>query len=124
VDVSRVAISKAKTLCPQCDFKVYDILNMPPIAGEKYDLVVMAEVLWYLVTDLDGVLTKIREMVDPDSGLIAIKQYFPGEQSFFKEFLDGAQSFESVLASHGFVVIGNISIKVEGGSVICLTLRL
>lgn len=52
IDIAPAAINKAKKLYNNCDFKTSDILNFELIDNFMPDLIVMAEVSWYILEKL------------------------------------------------------------------------
>ena len=56
-------------------------------------------VLWYLLDGLEDVFAKIHSGLS-DSGHLAIHQYFPYEQKFGKEHIDGIEGFESFIENN------------------------
>ena len=99
-DTSEVAVEKAKKLFPELEFKKFDIIKDPPI-NKKFNLITLSEVLWYFVEYLDEVFDKLISMLD-NNGCIGIKQDFPNNQKFFKEYLNGHDEFIKFAINKGF----------------------
>jgi len=49
VDVSETAINKARVLYPGCNFVVADILDFDIYREYRPDIIVMAEISWYIL---------------------------------------------------------------------------
>lgn len=98
IDVSQTAIQRAAEKYHHIDFCVHNILE-----GKfgnlscPYELVVMNEILWYLLDDIEGVLKNIRCMISVE-GLLGIHQYFPSEQRFGRDVVAGVEHFLEILS--------------------------
>lgn len=69
IDISQTAIRKARSTFPQCNFLVSDILNYSVYRSFKPDLIIMAEITWYILDKLDSLLSFLR-LEFPDSYII------------------------------------------------------
>lgn len=101
-DISPTAISKASKVFPEIKFFVKNILN-DKIEG-RYDLIILSELLWYI---LDGVKDVFLRLYDAllKNGVIGIHQFFPKEQRFGNEIIDGIGGFEKfIMKDTGFLV--------------------
>jgi SAM-dependent methyltransferase len=61
LDVSETAIAKAKNSYPECQFKTADILDFHLYKQFRPDVVVMAEITWYVLDKLDHFISHMRE---------------------------------------------------------------
>ena len=94
IDISSVAIEKAKARFPEINFHVRDIMNDDITDLGVFGLITMSEVLWYICEKLDTVLRKIGNALSP-GGILAIHQYFPTEQKHYKDVIDGWEDFKT-----------------------------
>ena len=60
LDISETAILKAKQNYPTCNFVVGDILDFEIYQEHKPDIIVMAEITWYILEKLDCFLEFLR----------------------------------------------------------------
>ena len=90
-EISKTATSKAMKKFPLISFENKNI--MIDNIDEKYDLVTMSEVIWYLLDSLEKVFEKINNALT-DDGLLAIHQYFPSHQRFGNDIINGLEDFE------------------------------
>jgi len=60
VDVSRTAIEKAKFVYPDCNFTVADILDFSIYKEYQPDIILMAEITWYVLDKLDDFIAFLR----------------------------------------------------------------
>ena len=98
IDVSETAIAKATSAYPDVEFRAADVLdrNSNPLESGHYDLIVMSEVLWYVLDDLEGVLGKVHGALAKD-GLYGVHQYFPDTQRFGTDVVNGMDHFLDLL---------------------------
>lgn len=107
IDISKTAIQKATGKYPHIDFCVHNILEGrfgDPTCS--YDLVIMNEILWYLLDDIEGVLGSIKSMTNIE-GLFAVHQYFPSKQRFGRDVVDGVDQFLKIL-SEQFKIVDHV----------------
>jgi SAM-dependent methyltransferase len=122
VDISEVAIGKAKLNYPMIQFEVKDVINDEFENMGKFDLIVINEVIWYLAKDINTVLIKIQKLLN-DNGIVAIKQYFPYDQKYYTECIQGHEGFEKIVQQY-FIIDQNVkSIFKDEGIVQNLILR-
>ena len=94
-DISETAIGKARNLYPSLRFEVKNVLSDDFADLESpFDLIVVSEVLWYVLDDLGGVFEKLSRAL-ASSGVLALQQYFPDNQQFGRQVIDGLGGFES-----------------------------
>jgi SAM-dependent methyltransferase len=90
-DISPTAVDKAKERFSDIRFECKNILTDP--LDQKYDLITISEILWYILDDLDGVFGKLQSGLKK-GGALAIHQYFPSKQDFGKNMLHQIEGFE------------------------------
>lgn len=102
MDISSVAIEKAKATFPQLSFQAGNICQpgLDPVGG-PFDTVVMNEVLWYTLHSIDTVFENFRRMLAPN-GLLIISTAFPADQRFGRDTVDGFNGLISYLARTQF----------------------
>lgn len=94
VDISPEAIKRARELFPTVTFDVMDIRK--DRIYEKYDVILMSGILWYILNDLDAVLKKVRDALEYE-GYIVIFQTFIPDQKYGKDIVDGYEGWFSYL---------------------------
>lgn len=97
IDVSATAVRKAKERHPDLDFRCHNILKSE-LQINNFDLVVLSEVLWYVLEDLPLFFLRVSNMM-PEGGVLAMHQYFPSEQRFGRETIDGLSGFLNFMNS-------------------------
>lgn len=91
VDISSVAIEKAKSLFPNLDFEVVNICN--DLAKYKdYDCVLLSEIIWYILPDLKGIF-KILEKYFKDKYLLVNQVFYKGTQKYGNDYFTNLQEF-------------------------------
>lgn len=76
IDISETAIRKAKSNYPDCSFAVGDILDFDIYRKHKPDVIVMAEITWYVLEKLDVFLQFLRAEF-PEAYLIHLLTTYP-----------------------------------------------
>jgi SAM-dependent methyltransferase len=113
VDISETAIRKARARSEQCIFEAGDILSFDIYKKYKPDVIVMAEITWYVLDKLRPFLAYLRENM-PDTYLIHLLNTYPnGEQKYGRDYfqdlpgildffeMNYAESGEILKAQHG-----------------------
>lgn len=62
----------------------------------RFDAVVLSEIIWYLLEDMDGVFAKVSAALEP-GGVLGVHQFFPTVQRYGKDVLDGVHGFEQFM---------------------------
>ena len=88
MDISPTAIEKAKNLFPLLDFITGDICSEHLKVENKYDIVIMSQILWYILEKLPQVFTNIDSLLK-NHGLLVFVNAFLKEQKYGKEIIDG-----------------------------------
>lgn len=91
LDISETAVKKAKFLFPDLDFLSGNIMSPSIETTIKYDVVILNQLLWYILEDLEIVFSNCRDLLHPD-GKIIISQAFlktPQDQKYGREICDG-----------------------------------
>ena len=101
MDVSSTAIEKAKIIFPSLEFIVGDIRSECLDIGKKYDIVLMAEVLWYVLEKLPHVFANIDGLLK-NSGFLVFSNSFPREQKYGREIIDGFDGLVRYVCSNYF----------------------
>jgi len=85
IDISKTAIQKAKTTYPKCNFAVGDILDFELIKQFKPDIIIMAEITWYILDKLDSFIEFIKNEM-PNVKIIHLLTTYPdGTQNYGKD---------------------------------------
>jgi SAM-dependent methyltransferase len=90
VDVSATAIAKARLKYPACGFRTGDILDFDIYRDFRPDLIVMAEITWYVLDKLDRFLGSLRKEFRDVYLLHLLVTYPPGVQRY------GAEKFSTL----------------------------
>ena len=104
VDISATAIQKAREQFGECSFEVLNVSNEPlPGEGQSaWDLILVSELLWYVLPELESLLSRIHAALTP-SGILFIQQFYPTDQRFGLEYLTSpGDLYERYLLPAGF----------------------
>jgi len=88
VDISSTAIHKAKAQYSNISFYEGDIADRKFKSEGQYDVVILNEMLWYVLEDLDLVINNIYEILNTNGSLI-ITMAFLNDQQYGKEIING-----------------------------------
>lgn len=89
VDISKNAIEKAQKLFPHLDFEVADISKDLP-KYKEVDCVMFAEIIWYILPDLQNILEVLKEYFT-DKYLIINQVFYKGTQKYGTEYFTNLQ---------------------------------
>ncbi|MDR2946503.1 MAG: class I SAM-dependent methyltransferase [Candidatus Adiutrix sp.] len=113
-DVSPSAINRAaqRLADPRLDFMPLDARELPDSQDESlrdFDLIVMAQVLWGLLENLDETLAALAARLGP-GGLLLISQHFPGaeRQSYGAETVASPEDLALRLRRAGFEILNTL----------------
>lgn len=101
MDISPTAIEKAKSLFPSLKFVVGDICSEHLKVENKYDMVIMSQILWYILEKLPRVFTNIGSLLKNDGYLIFVNAFLK-EQKYGKEIVDGFDGLLRYVCSNYF----------------------
>lgn len=101
MDVSPTAIRKARVLFPSLEFIVGDIRSEHLNIEKKYDIVLMAEVLWYILEELPQVFANIDALLK-NKGFLVFSNGFLKEQKYGREIIDGFDGLVRYVCSEYF----------------------
>lgn len=114
VDISKTAIEKARSAYPDCDFAVGDILDFSIYKETQPDIILMAEITWYVLEKLDNFITFLKSDL-PNTYLIHLLTTYPeGVQQYGKDKFTNLQEIMSYFKMR-YLEWGEISFpEVEG----------
>jgi len=86
VDISQTAVKKARVLYPGNDFYVGDINNQNILSSTKPDVLVFAEISWYVLNKLDDFKELINSQCSGLGFLHLLTVYSEGKQKYGCEY--------------------------------------
>lgn len=84
IDISEVAIERAKSLFPDLDFSVSDItteLN----SYKDYDCILLSEIIWYILPSLDSIIEELKANFK-GKYLMINQVFYKGTQKYGTEY--------------------------------------
>lgn len=86
MDISHTAVQKSRESYPNIDFEVGDLLSLSKAPNKNCDAILLSEVMWYILDDLDEILENLSKNFQDK--LIIINQVFyrGGEQKYGNEY--------------------------------------
>lgn len=91
LDVSSTAIRVAQSRDPEIRFLTAEV---PPLSfpAARFDLVVAAELLWYLLPKMDELFSEIDRVLLPGGHLLILQSFYqPGQQKYGRELMETPQ---------------------------------
>tara|TARA_X000000368_G_scaffold8892_1_gene6984 strand:- start:1448 stop:2089 length:642 start_codon:yes stop_codon:yes gene_type:complete len=82
LDISQTAINKAQKNYPNCDFRLSKFPDLDLIRNLAPDCLVMAEITWYVLDDLDKFLNFLRKEMPSTLLIHLLMTYREGEQEY------------------------------------------
>ena len=97
LDISKTAIKKASNLFPEIKFFVGDICSDKFNIPEKYDIVILSQLLWYILEKFPIALDNCSKIMNNSSELIITQAFLKKNQKYAKDIMDGFHSLEQYL---------------------------
>ena len=95
IEVSKTAVEKARSAYPDCDFAVGDILDFSIYREHRPDIILMAEITWYVLDKLDEFIAFLRSDL-PNTYLCHLLTVYPeGVQQYGKDKFTDLQQIMS-----------------------------
>jgi SAM-dependent methyltransferase len=88
VDISKTAIKKATLSYKNIIFSVGDISNPSFKFNKKMDVIILNQMLWYVLEELEVTMMNIYNLLD-SQGYLIISMAFLERQNYGVEFIDG-----------------------------------
>ena len=85
VDISPTAIAKARIKHPECNFAVGDVLDYSIYENFKPDVVIMAEITWYVLDKLDAFIGYFKSSLRHAYLIHLLNTYPAGVQQYGKD---------------------------------------
>ena len=101
MDISKTAIKKCKDIFYNCEFIVGDICDPTLSISQKYDVVMLCEILWYILHDLNIAFNNINKLLK-NNGYVIINQGFLKDQKYGKDKIDGFNGLNKFVLSNYF----------------------
>jgi len=100
IDISETAIRKAKNSFPNCQFRTADVFEYSIYREFNPDLIIMAEITWYILDKLDAFITFIKNEM-PQIYLIHLLTTYPeGIQKYGRDKFTNLQKIMSYFGAN------------------------
>ena len=97
MDISEAAVKKAQILFPGINFIRCDLLKQSPQINNRFDLVVVKEVMWYIASEYKHFFSSVVNLVKTD-GFLYISQSFPNADEWIgQEIFDSPETLLGLL---------------------------
>jgi SAM-dependent methyltransferase len=113
IDISATAIEKARGTHTSCEFAIGDILDFHLYEKYNPDVIVLAEISWYVLDKLSAFITYMREQRPTTYLIHLLVTYSPGEQKYGK---DQFTNLDEILRYFGlnYVEFGQVTKPLHG----------
>lgn len=88
MDISHTAVAKAAELYSKHMFYCGDVIHGLP-GHIKYDTIVLGQLFWYVMHDMEKVVKNCYEALTPKGLLVISQAFLSGEQRYGREIADG-----------------------------------
>lgn len=89
IDISKVAIEKAKINFPKINFENKDIADKNLKFNTQFDVIILNQLLWYILENIDVVFKNCWENLSNDGCLVISQAFLKEEQRYGREICDG-----------------------------------
>ena len=106
-DVSPTAVERASRAYPHAHFFVHDLSRPEPLPFKpsSLDLITMAQVMWYVLPHLAGLLGQFCRLLRPGGHLLALQDFLPPqEQQYGKEIVAAPGDLLRFVRQEGFEI--------------------
>jgi predicted TPR repeat methyltransferase len=114
IDISNIAIEKARHLHPSATFIASDINNFELLERFDSDVFIMAEITWYILDYLDEFINNIKQYSNkrnrPTYIIHTLTTYAPGIQAYGKEKFT---NLNQILSYYNFEYLEHGEIKLS-----------
>jgi ubiquinone/menaquinone biosynthesis C-methylase UbiE len=108
VDISPTAIAVARQRFPDIEFSVGAVPPLTQFPDEGFDVVVCAELLWYVLPQLRLLFQEIARVLRPGGHCMVIQHFYqPGSQQYGNEFM---QTPEDLIAMLPFRMVSRVDV--------------
>ena len=89
MDISYEAIRLAREQFPKIEFFQGDITSSSIIAGNKFEVIILNQILWYIVTSMEDAINNCLKQIDNDGYLIISQAFLREPQRFASDIING-----------------------------------
>jgi SAM-dependent methyltransferase len=116
IDISPIAIQRARVNFPEYNFSVGDIQSPELVAEQYYDIVIFSHVLWYILENLNTAVLNAHKLLRSGGHLIINQAFFKEEQHYGNEILDGFSGCQQFMELHHNSLFSLISSNLDKSS--------
>ncbi|MDR2405270.1 MAG: class I SAM-dependent methyltransferase [Deltaproteobacteria bacterium] len=103
--------SASPLLSSEVDFLPLDLRTLAqnnPFSGKDFDLIVLAQVLWGILENLESTLDELKKALRP-GGALLMSQHFPGEsQQYGRDIVKSPEDLKGYLKKAGFAELHSL----------------
>lgn len=111
IDISPTAVKKASAKFPEIRFLSGDFVKQNILPGEKFSIVVVKDIFWYILDNLPGFMRNALSMIKKD-GFLYVSQSFPASGAWVgKDIIDKPDKLLDTLSSYAVPVYRSVEIN-------------
>ena len=100
MDISEVAIERARNNFPEHNFIICDIQSSEFSVNQKFDIVIFNQILWYILEDLNTALLNAHKLLNADGHFLISNAFLKDEQRFGSEIINGFNGCQEFIKIH------------------------
>lgn len=88
MDISETAIQKARSSYPELQFMIgslKEIEHFKTVGGNDFDVIILSEIMWYVLQDLDEIIEKLKRCFS-EKYLIINQTFYRERQEYGREY--------------------------------------
>lgn len=100
-DISHIAINKASVLFQNYNFFCLDIQNENIIINKRYDIIVLNQVLWYVLENLEHLFNNVFNLLS-ENGVFVISNAFMEKQNYGQDIINGFEGLMQYITNNQY----------------------
>lgn len=100
IDISKIAVERARKMFPKIRFITGNLIKERPLGKERFELVVIKDILWYVSHGLSRFFSNVTDMIE-DGGFLFVSQSFPELDTWVgQDIIDCPETLKRVVEKH------------------------
>lgn len=89
MDISQTAVGKAKEKFPDFHFILSDIRSCDKKYKNRFDLIIVSQMLWYILDDLEAVFNNVDQYLNENGYVVVTQAFFKEKQRYGADIING-----------------------------------
>ena len=100
MDISSVAVERASEKFPKYNFMSCDIGSRDFGLVEKYDVVLLNQLLWYILQNLETAISNCHKLIKSGGYLVISQSFLREKQRYGSDIVEGCEGLSDFIAKH------------------------